>query len=147
MRRKVLAFILRAADRCLLAHSFADAPEVLWRLLGGGVEAGENPAEAVRREVEEETGLTHLQPVRALGVQRYYKAYIQAEVERHDFLFLAPGPLPETWTHTVGGTGADANDTFAFHWLTPNDVTRLDDEHRPWVTPEYVPEFFEGRMI
>jgi 8-oxo-dGTP diphosphatase len=36
-----------------------------WTLLGGMVEAGESPAEAARRELEEETGLVedHLEPL------------------------------------------------------------------------------------
>jgi 8-oxo-dGTP pyrophosphatase MutT (NUDIX family) len=39
----------------------------LWTLPGGGVDHGEDPRDALRREVYEETGL-HVEPVRVLDV-------------------------------------------------------------------------------
>lgn len=59
-RTRVAAYaLLRDGDgRVLLCHI---APSVgigdVWTLPGGGLEFGESPAAAVRREVEEETGL------------------------------------------------------------------------------------------
>ncbi|MGW7099200.1 NUDIX hydrolase [Streptomyces sp. NPDC054838] len=61
-RRRVAAVIIR--DGCLLMvrergrgpAGRHDGPEY-WTLPGGGVEPGEEPQEAVRREVAEETGL------------------------------------------------------------------------------------------
>ncbi|MER6197214.1 NUDIX domain-containing protein [Streptomyces sp. NPDC001586] len=72
-RRRVAAVIVR--DGCVLmvrergrgATGRHDGPEY-WTLPGGGLEAGEEPEEAVRREVAEETGL------RALGVRYAYEA-------------------------------------------------------------------------
>lgn len=49
----------------LLAHSTKGD----WKLPGGHVEAGETPAQAIRREVLEETGVV-LGPVRQLAYQR-----------------------------------------------------------------------------
>ena len=50
----VLALIER--DRSLLLERRADAP--LWSLIGGSVDDTETLADALRREVDEETGLT-----------------------------------------------------------------------------------------
>ncbi|MEM7690486.1 MAG: NUDIX domain-containing protein [Pseudomonadota bacterium] len=53
-----------SGDVLLLRHSYG--PQV-WSLPGGGVEPGEDPEVAIRREMEEELGLT-LGRVEALGV-------------------------------------------------------------------------------
>ncbi|MFJ7591080.1 NUDIX domain-containing protein [Streptomyces sp. NPDC097617] len=72
-RRRVAAVIVR--DGCVLMvrergagpAGRHDGPEY-WTLPGGGLEAGEEPEDAVRREVAEETGL------RALDVRYAYDA-------------------------------------------------------------------------
>lgn len=55
MRVAAYAIITDAEDRLLLAH-WAEGRHRAWTLPGGGLEAGEDPAHAVRREVREETG-------------------------------------------------------------------------------------------
>ncbi|MFD3803653.1 NUDIX domain-containing protein [Streptomyces sp. NPDC058619] len=72
-RRRVAAVIVR--DGCVLMvrergegpASRHDGPEY-WTLPGGGLEDGEDPLDAVRREVAEETGL------RAVSVRYAYEA-------------------------------------------------------------------------
>jgi 8-oxo-dGTP diphosphatase len=42
-----------------------------WALVGGGIEKGENPKEAVKREIEEETGLDIDKFVKTFSIQRH----------------------------------------------------------------------------
>lgn len=55
-RAGVVAVVERA-DGAILAFERADAPES-WQLPQGGIEPGEEPIDAVWRELAEETGLT-----------------------------------------------------------------------------------------
>lgn len=55
MRVAAYAVITDAAGRMLLAH-WNEARHAAWTLPGGGLEPGEDPERAVRREVHEETG-------------------------------------------------------------------------------------------
>jgi ADP-ribose pyrophosphatase YjhB (NUDIX family) len=55
MRVAAYAVITDADDRILLAH-WNEGRRAAWTLPGGGLEPGEDPERAARREVREETG-------------------------------------------------------------------------------------------
>jgi 8-oxo-dGTP diphosphatase len=55
VRVAAYAVITDDADRVLLAH-WNEGRHAAWTLPGGGLEAGEDPEHAVRREIREETG-------------------------------------------------------------------------------------------
>ena len=59
----VNAVIVNDAGEVLLQRASLDG---LWCIPGGGIDPGEQPAEAAAREVLEETGLT-IEPIRLVG--------------------------------------------------------------------------------
>lgn len=59
IRYTVRILLVDESDRILLykGQDPANLSDVFWCPIGGGIEAGESPEEAARREVKEETGL------------------------------------------------------------------------------------------
>lgn len=98
--KKVVAYIT-LGDK-LLVFNQRDFPEAGVQVPAGTVEAGEDIADAVLREAEEETGLKGLQLVQYLGAEDFdaAKAMREGEVhERHFFHLKAANPAPEKWRH------------------------------------------------
>jgi 8-oxo-dGTP diphosphatase len=143
---RAIAMILRERNGKLelLAQSFTADPSIPWRFPGGGIERGENIEDGLCREIMEESGLDQLEFIRKLGVQRYFKSYLSRFIERHDFFFRTQGELPDEWEHIVHGSGKDNGEIFSFHWISPEDVYRIDPELQKFLDYKHLPEFFIG---
>ncbi|MFF3665283.1 NUDIX hydrolase [Microtetraspora malaysiensis] len=106
------AIVRDPVGRLLLVRRGHPPGEGLWSLPGGRVEPGESDAEAVRRELREETGLDGAVGVPAGTVLRAGPAGVTYEI--HDYLVTAAdGRL------TPGDDAADAR------WCTPAELVRL----------------------
>ncbi|MBV8060832.1 MAG: NUDIX hydrolase [Alphaproteobacteria bacterium] len=105
--RRGVFVLARAGDAVVLAlQSFANG---FWEMPGGGVEAGENPDDAMRREWAEETGID-----------------------------IAPlKPTGQTYTHTRGYYAEDVNEFWVydqtFHLC---DYDARVDANKSWINPE-----------
>lgn len=72
VRQRIAAYaLLRRGDEILLCRLSARVPFDGWALPGGGIDHGEGPREALRREVHEEAGL-HVEPGRVLDVYSHH---------------------------------------------------------------------------
>ncbi len=115
--RKVLAYVV--LERRLLVFTQPDAPEAGLQVPAGTVEPGEDLAEAVLRELVEESGLQDLSPPRLLGTRTVdMRPFGKAEChERHFFSLRLLAPAPHRWRHwerhSSDGLGPIAYD---LHW-------------------------------
>ncbi len=110
-RQVVAQAVVLQGDRVLLIKR--TTPRV-WELPGGGIEGDETPAEAVVREVYEETGV-HVRVVRELGV------YQRLGFRPHDGIAFACEP--------IGGTPTPGEETITVRFFP---VDRLPKGLLPW---------------
>jgi 8-oxo-dGTP diphosphatase len=89
----------------------------LFTLPGGGVEAGETLAEAIIREVKEETGLA-IAPVAVAGHREVIERDREGRIARH-FVILA---FAARWRAGEPRLNAELDD---YRWLAPDAVASL----------------------
>jgi 8-oxo-dGTP diphosphatase len=103
-RQRVAAYaVCRRADQILLARYVAEDGGRHWTLPGGGVEHGEDPYDAVQREVEEETGY-QARIDRLLGVSSRVVDFPDAEQHVVAIYYRAEITAGELRNETAGST-------------------------------------------
>lgn len=114
--RKAYAYVTRAngAGRQLLVFRERADPEAGVQVPKGGIDEGERPCYAVRRELAEEAGLTHDRPVYHVASDRFRRADGK-RVARHFFHFPVEEARDE-WAHEVTGGGEDDGLVYDLFW-------------------------------
>ncbi|MBF6352971.1 NUDIX domain-containing protein [Nocardia higoensis] len=112
----VSAFVQDEAGRILMIHR---TDNDLFSLPGGGMEVGETVAEAVVREVAEETGID-VRPIEVIGIfsdPGHVIAYTDGEVRQEFSICFAAEP--------IGGTLRTSSESKAVQWVAPDDLGDL----------------------
>lgn len=112
----VSAAIIRDG-RVLVARRARGPALGVWTLPGGVVEAGETLAEALKREVTEETGLS-VEPVALAGFREVVMRDAGARVERH-FVIMC---FASRW---IAGEPELNDELSEAHWLLPSELGAL----------------------
>jgi ADP-ribose pyrophosphatase YjhB (NUDIX family) len=122
----VAAIVVDDDGRVLLARRAFDPDAGRLDTPGGFLEEGEDPAEAIRRELREETGL-EVEPGRFLG----------AFVDDYGDGPEAGSVLNLVWEASiVSGEIRPADDVAELHWFRPDELPEGDDEYAfRWVAP------------
>ena len=135
IKHKVYAYI--TSGERLLVFTQPDAPHAGVQVPGGTVEPGEDPAAAVLREAEEETGLTALRLVAWLGEDvRDMADFGRDEHHARRFYHLeCVDEVPEAWEHLESHPSeGDGPFVFALTWTALTDVPPLLADMGAFVT-------------
>lgn len=113
----VSAFVQDAEGRILMIHRTDNDK---YSIPGGGMEVGETVADAVVREVTEETGIL-VRPTALLGVfsnPRHVVAYDDGEVRQEFSICFKAEP--------IGGSPRTSSESKAVRWVAPDELPTLD---------------------
>jgi 8-oxo-dGTP pyrophosphatase MutT (NUDIX family) len=128
IREAVRVLLVTPGERVLLLA--AEDPDRFWFPPGGGVEAGEDPRVAARREVREETGF----PLQDVGVEvwrrRHRFTWRGAEIDQRERWYLAR--VPEAFAvDRSGRTPTERSDLTATRWFTLAELDATPDRLVP----------------
>ena len=120
LRQAARALVIDDADRVLLVQFSANGQQ-WWAMPGGGIEEGEPELDALRRELEEEVGLTNADVVGPIW-QRIHPwpdhPRFSGQAERIYFVRCATfDPAPR-----LGWEDLNAEGVIALRWWTPAEL-------------------------
>ena len=114
----VTRFVEEPCDLLVFSHRNRDAGVQVPK---GTVEPGEEPREAVVREIREESGLTELHRIEYL-VTDTWEHPSRGRYRRH-FFHVEVDHERERWSHSVSGGGEDDGLVFEYRWQGLADVS------------------------
>jgi 8-oxo-dGTP pyrophosphatase MutT (NUDIX family) len=122
---------------------------VAWELPGGGMEPGETFAQAVSREVREETGLCIDPDLVGQPTWRRDVSYPYRGVRRLQHEAIAVVRLETTAPEIEGSQRVDfeQEDLFGFRWWTVDEIVRSTECFYPRSLPKLLPRFLAGEEI
>ena len=151
-RNVVRAVVIDGADRVLLLQvGELGNPEfgTAWELPGGGIEAGETHAQAVIRELREETGIVVAAeqiatPSWKRDVLYDYRGARRLQHEAISLVRLA-GPTPTI--QSVLRDGFEQQDLFDARWWTQREILDSSEWFYPRSLPSMLNRFLDGAVI
>jgi 8-oxo-dGTP pyrophosphatase MutT (NUDIX family) len=145
-RPVVVAYITRDHGGARELLTFTGHPWGGVQVIAGGIEPGETPLEALKREALEEAGLTVSSGVFLGRHDWYYRSdSLEVREDRHAYHVHTLEPR-DAWTHTVSGGDADEGFEFQYSWVQIEDAALDWDlgEFVPQIAAQSVPQFEEA---
>ena len=143
IRPAARAVVLDPDDRILLVR-FEFPPRTVWATPGGGIEPGESPEVAIRRELEEETGLAkpEIGPViwTRLHIVPFIGGHWDGQREQYH-LVRTPAFEPEprhSWEQL------NAEHVFELRWWALHELGAAEENFAPRRLPELMRDLVEN---
>lgn len=135
VRKRVVAYITRRRE--LLVFDHGDHTQ----LPAGRIDGHESLGEGLKREVEEETGLTDIRVVGELAdAAEYARLFGTGAHETYALHAVTDAATHERWDHVVTGTGMDAGIVYPCYWVP------LDAPPPLWGKPDPLVERLAGSI-
>ncbi len=139
--------LLDPLDRVLLIHARdpEDPGHHWWELPGGGLNEGEDLADAARRELAEESGILLGELGRKLWVRESRFTYRGRAHHRIEHVFL--GRTPSTLAQApLKPTENEKAGLIERRWWPADELRRCPDRLLPGTLPELVDDLLGGRL-
>ncbi len=134
----VVGAILEKDGRFLLVKELKSAAKGKWNQPAGWIEVGENPADAVKREVKEETGFD-FEPKNILGIYSLSKEY-GIESGHHPIKIMFIGDISEKPGEYMKDEISETK------WFTPEEIESMDlDTLRDADIKKMVRDYISGK--
>jgi ADP-ribose pyrophosphatase YjhB (NUDIX family) len=132
VRKRVVGYVTRGRELLVFDHKgMSDVPT---QVPAGRVDAHEDLEEGLRREIEEETGLTEIEIVGPLADgEEFERLFGPGPHESHAFHAVAPPGGPDSWEHAVTGTGMDSGLVYLCRWVPLDECPPLWGDADPLV--------------
>lgn len=132
------ALLLDERERVLLLWHSRPHDDDHWAPPGGGIEPGELPEQALKRELEEEVGLTNVVATGPIWLWRHRFSYGGALIEQHEAIYVA---RVDAWTPGGSANNQASDGIRAWRWWSPEEMRHCNDDIWPHGLALLLPKF------